>query len=188
MCVHNVFLNKFAELCVYLSFHLSCFCMWRCEKKHVGKHLSLILFTFILFTKIIYYHVVITFITNPLLSSNKFLLILNAFKFKEGGVFFWKNKQSIPKNLGHATPLAIWLGVYLIPKPNTQIFSSCQCLVSPSISTTFTIITHFTRFVLSDFDLFDDQFSSDQSLGVAITSSPSTNSTRTTTRSSSTSR
>ena len=41
MCVHNVFLDKFAELCVYLSFHLSCFCMWRCEKKHVGKHLSL---------------------------------------------------------------------------------------------------------------------------------------------------
>ncbi len=31
------FLDKLAELCVYLSFHLSCFCMWRCEKKHVGK-------------------------------------------------------------------------------------------------------------------------------------------------------
>jgi len=40
MCVHNVFLDKFTELCVYLSFHLSCFCMWRCGKKHVGKHLS----------------------------------------------------------------------------------------------------------------------------------------------------
>ncbi len=42
MCVHNVFWDKFAELCVYLSFLLSCFCMWRCEKKHVEKHLSLI--------------------------------------------------------------------------------------------------------------------------------------------------
>ena len=41
MCVHNVFLDKLAELCVYLSFHFSFFCMWHCEKKHVVKHLSL---------------------------------------------------------------------------------------------------------------------------------------------------